>query len=256
MDILLVGDSCQDVFCYGRSERLCPEAPVPVFIPENSVTAGGMIHNVAYHLSQMGVEYSLRTGNSRSVKTRFIDKKTNHMFMRLDEHDMCFEGFDAKPFLQNHHYDAVIISDYGKGYLCQYAIEWLIGNVEYSFVDTKKKLGSWLKDATFVKINALEWKLSGSDEVQGILHHNLVVTEGEGGCRFQGVVYRPRHVEDVVDTSGAGDVFLAGLAAKYLECKSAGDAIHYAMKAAGQVVKVRGVKVELNLLNVEKVEIL
>ena len=177
MKVLLVGDSCKDVFCYGKSERMCPEAPVPVFIPEESVIAGGMIHNVAYHLSQMGVEYDLRTGNSRSVKTRFIDKKTNHMFMRLDEHDICFEGFDVEPFLQNHHYDAVIISDYGKGFLCQYAITWLIRNIEYSFVDTKKKLGSWIKDATFVKINALEWKKSKSSELAKTLHHNLIVTE-------------------------------------------------------------------------------
>ena len=29
--ILVIGESCLDVFHYGECERLCPEAPVPVF---------------------------------------------------------------------------------------------------------------------------------------------------------------------------------------------------------------------------------
>jgi len=31
MKILVIGDSCTDVFIYGDIERVCPEAPVPVF---------------------------------------------------------------------------------------------------------------------------------------------------------------------------------------------------------------------------------
>jgi len=34
MKILVIGDSCKDVFIYGKANRLCPEAPVPVFIPQ------------------------------------------------------------------------------------------------------------------------------------------------------------------------------------------------------------------------------
>ena len=33
MTILIVGDSCIDVFIYGEITRLSPEAPVPVFNP-------------------------------------------------------------------------------------------------------------------------------------------------------------------------------------------------------------------------------
>ena len=32
--ILVVGESCLDVFTYGDVERLSPEAPVPVFKPK------------------------------------------------------------------------------------------------------------------------------------------------------------------------------------------------------------------------------
>ena len=31
--ILIIGDSCKDVFVYGEISRLSPEAPVPVFNP-------------------------------------------------------------------------------------------------------------------------------------------------------------------------------------------------------------------------------
>ncbi len=247
MKILVVGDSCTDVFRYGSAARMCPEAPVPVFVPEQEISCGGMIHNVVYHLSQMGVEYDLEHCKTESTKTRFIDTKTNQMLMRLDENDGCLEPFNPSEFLQGRHYDAVIISDYGTGYLSQEAIEYLLRTIKYSFVDTKKRLGDWLSYATFVKINVVEWELSRTPETWKALRHNLVVTNGAAGCKFGSVSYKPKHVETVVDTSGAGDVFLAGLAAKYLECRDAGEAIRYANDAASQVVKVRGVRTNLNL---------
>ena len=33
MKILVVGDSCIDIFIYGEIDRISPEAPVPVFKP-------------------------------------------------------------------------------------------------------------------------------------------------------------------------------------------------------------------------------
>lgn len=247
MKILVVGDSCKDVFRYGRAERMCPEAPVPVFVPAESVSVGGMIHNVAYHLSQMGVEYDLTHSETESTKTRYIDKKTNHMLMRLDENGGCDKPFDVKGFLQDRYYDAVVISDYATGFLSSYDIQYLIGNIEYSFVDTKKRLGTWLSSATFVKINLVEWELSKSDEIEEALKHNLIVTKGADGCTHGNISYKPKDVETVVDTSGAGDVFLAGLAAKYLEGQDVNESIRYAQAAARQVVKVRGVRTKLNL---------
>ena len=42
MRILVVGDSCEDVFVYGKVNRLTPEAPVPVFNPTVTKTNDGM----------------------------------------------------------------------------------------------------------------------------------------------------------------------------------------------------------------------
>ena len=44
--VLVVGDSCTDVFIYGIIERVSPEAPVPVFNPIKETSNGGMASNV------------------------------------------------------------------------------------------------------------------------------------------------------------------------------------------------------------------
>ena len=33
MRFLVIGDSCVDIFRYGKVNRLAPEAPVPIIIP-------------------------------------------------------------------------------------------------------------------------------------------------------------------------------------------------------------------------------
>ena len=40
--ILVIGDACIDEFVYGKCTRLCPDAPVPVFIPLETIRNGGM----------------------------------------------------------------------------------------------------------------------------------------------------------------------------------------------------------------------
>ena len=53
---LVIGDSCLDSFVYGKSTRLCPDTPVPVFTPIRRVTNSGMAGNVFVNLENMGAE--------------------------------------------------------------------------------------------------------------------------------------------------------------------------------------------------------
>ena len=46
MKILIIGESCMDIFHYGICKRLTPEAPVPVFNSTNIIKNGGMAMNV------------------------------------------------------------------------------------------------------------------------------------------------------------------------------------------------------------------
>ncbi len=46
MKVLVIGDSCKDVFVYGSCDRMAPAAPVPVFIPQYLKDNKGMAGNV------------------------------------------------------------------------------------------------------------------------------------------------------------------------------------------------------------------
>ena len=87
--VLVVGETCRDIFNYGVCDRLCPEAPVPIFKPYETIENPGMAMNVQKNIASMGVKVNLITNkNWRSItKTRQIDQRTNHMFIRIDKND-------------------------------------------------------------------------------------------------------------------------------------------------------------------------
>ena len=59
MKILVIGDSCKDIFIYGKIERLSPEAPVPVIMPTFQKDNPGMAANVVANLEALGAEVDL-----------------------------------------------------------------------------------------------------------------------------------------------------------------------------------------------------
>ena len=90
MKILVIGDSCHDVFVYGKCDRICPEAPVPVFTPKETKTNGGMARNVYNNIKSLvneNIEVSLVTNTNLITKTRYVDYKTNQMLLRIDDDD-------------------------------------------------------------------------------------------------------------------------------------------------------------------------
>src|SRR5689334_22475290 len=145
MKILVIGDSCKDVFVYGICERICPEAPVPVFSPKGSKSNFGMAYNVYNNLKALGVdELGIVTNeNDQPLKTRFVDSTSNQMVLRVDENDKVKRiDFDTLSSINFSNYHAVVISDYNKGYLNESDIEFIasecrVNNVP-TFLDTKK----------------------------------------------------------------------------------------------------------------------
>ena len=75
MRILVVGDSCKDVFVYGKVTRLTPEAPVPVFNPTVTKTNDGMARNVSKNVEALGVSISTITNPNSIRKVRYVDDK-------------------------------------------------------------------------------------------------------------------------------------------------------------------------------------
>jgi D-beta-D-heptose 7-phosphate kinase/D-beta-D-heptose 1-phosphate adenosyltransferase len=148
-NILVVGDIILDKYIQGSVSRISPEAPVPIVLENNSFCTPGGAANVALNLKGLGANASLvgRIGadaegkvlkqqlNKKKLNTRgvFIDNRLPTIYktrviaqhqqvVRIDREEVGRPGkkeiFERiRRFIEKNieAYDAVIISDYGKG---------------------------------------------------------------------------------------------------------------------------------------------
>ncbi len=241
MKILVIGDSCKDVFIYGNIIRLSPEAPVPVFNPRREVENDGMAKNVANNVKALGVDVVTITNPNSIRKIRYVDHKSNQLVLRVDEHDYC-QRIDSNLLndIQNNHFDSIIISDYCKGFLEEDDIKFICENNKNVFIDTKKKLDMWVNDATYLKINSLEYEENKDFFDNNSIIEKTIVTKGNEGCLFKSKIYPTEDVQ-VKDISGAGDTFLAGLVVEYLKSNDIFKSIKFAQECTKIVVQKHGV---------------
>jgi len=241
MKILVIGDSCTDVFVYGQIDRLCPEAPVPTFQPVSQKENGGMARNVKNNLVALGADVHIISNDNGMKKVRYVDTNSNQMIMRLDENDVCgrIENLRDMSFSD---YDAIVISDYDKGFLHVDDIQYICEKYEDVFIDTKKEIDDWIMNVKYIKINSIEY----NNNVKYIkrndnwLKDKLIVTRGKYGCEFNGNMF---DVEDVPikDVSGAGDTFLSALVVEYIKSQDIIKSIRFAQKCTTMVVQKQGV---------------
>ena len=243
--ILVIGDSCNDVFVYGKSIRLSPDAPVPVFNPTEQIENGGMGLNVKANIISLGVECDIIDQKEKIKKTRYVDKKTNHTFLRVDTGEDSILRVTCNQLEQIKNYSAIIISDYNKGFLHEEDIKYICDNHPLVFLDTKKHIGTFCKNATFIKINEVEYNESCLELSKDYYKNNLIVTLGSSGCKFTEKIYPVGSVQ-VKDMSGAGDTFIAGLVVNYLKTFNIEEAIKFANVCATSVVQRRGVAIVNN----------
>ena len=59
MKVLLLGDSCEDEYIYGRCNRMSPEAPVPVLRVTEEEMKLGMAANICHNIYSLGGKSSL-----------------------------------------------------------------------------------------------------------------------------------------------------------------------------------------------------
>jgi len=246
MKVLVIGDACEDVYVYGKCDRLAPEAPVPVFKKVHEKRNGGMALNVLNNLEALGVECKILHNNENIEKTRYVDTQTNHIFIRIDSDEDNIQRIDkeflTKEFLNQ--YKAVVISDYDKGFLAEEDIEKICFYHPLTFMDTKKKLGRWAEDCKWIKINEPEYEATRDliQERMYVFDDKLIVTLGSHGCRYQEETYPVGKVE-IKDLVGAGDTFLAGFVSKYLENRDVEESLKFANDCATIVVQQKGVNI-------------
>ena len=259
MKIVLFGDACLDVFVEGDCSRLSPEAPVAVLNPTSRTETPGMGGNVLANLRSLsqifpGWLFDVYLPDALPTKTRYVDQKTGHHFVRIDEPEIVTPisstGLAFKAVL-NGTPDAVVVSDYAKGFLSGYTIG-IIG--EYCqkalipcFLDTKRILGPWAKGA-ILKINHAELQANLSAGVRPWEHVSAcIVTNGALGMDLYGPSGEISHhvqgpVVEVRDGAGCGDTVLAALVVAYLENGfDLKGAMAWADKAGRVAVSKRGV---------------
>ena len=245
MKFLVIGETCSDRFCYGKASRLCPEAPAPVFVPENGINNLGMATNVYRNIvaidedTNKDIPYKnqidLFTNEAKGHKTRYVDTESNQMFLRVDTdtYPHCGELPD-----NIEEYDAVVVSDYDKGFLTENNLREIARRSQLSFLDTKKHFNiDWSDHFTFIKINEKEFLENGWKHRAD----NIIVTKASKGCWYNHRDYEINKPSDVRDVSGAGDTFLAALSYAYAATKNIETAIILAQDCCQKVIRKKGI---------------
>ena len=289
--ILVIGDIILDEYLKGSVSRVSPEAPVPVLKPEGRELRLGGASNVAANVKALGSKVELvgvvgrdETGKElrsllkdASIKSSLTssDKTTIHklrllagqqQLLRLDieQNFDRKEWFSIKKFFSKKlkNFDAVIVSDYGKGTL--HDVPFIIQQAKKRdipvFIDPKGNNFNKYKGAYIITPNYLEF----STEVGGVKNEQdlntkaknmikklslqgLLITRGQDGITLfkkeGGKVNRsdfPTVARDVFDVSGAGDTVIASLAAAQSSGMTLEDSVKLANAAAGIVVGKSG----------------
>lgn len=224
MRILVIGDVCIDEYRYGEIRRVNPESTAPLLNFQDSEEKMGMAFNVAQNLKAFGADVTLSVSQEISRKIRYIDRRTGEHILRVDQ-DVEAQPYNFSVPLKD--FDAIVISDYNKGFVWNETIKELRHQFKGAiYMDTKKRNLADFPDI-YIKINQRE--LYDSKSLPEPQH--LIVTYGAKGCGYRDKVYPAKPIE-VVDVCGAGDVFLAAMVVKHLETGDMGIALPFANEKA------------------------
>ena len=242
LKILVVGDAIDDIYHFGRVDRMSPEAPVPVFVEERIERRPGGAWNVATQLAALGcqVDVSFCFDNDITEKHRYM--VGSHQLLRVDFDRCCPADL---PALEGLH--AIVISDYAKGACTPEVCQEVIASGVPVIVDPKDYLWWKYRGSRVICPNHLELldHLTYCDSNGGTwpawVADHLVVKRGAAGLSLysegdpRGTDY-PSTARHVFDVTGAGDTVTAVIAA----CVAKGIALPTACKlanlAAGYVV--------------------
>lgn len=289
--VLVVGDVMLDRYWFGDVSRISPEAPVPVAkIERNEYRAGGAA-NVARNIAALGGQVSLLSvvGDdeaaddlenlliqsgidshlhrsreiSTTVKLRVLAR--NQQLIRLDfedKPDQTVLSGVAQEFAQLlPEFDAVILSDYGKGVLSEVSSMIALARSagKSVLIDPKGNDYDKYHGATLLTPNRAELKeVSGSWADENELMHKaqslrerlaleaLLLTRSEEGMslyRTGQIDHQPTRAQEVYDVSGAGDTVIATMGLCLAAGLSLTEAMHTANAAAGVVVAKLGTAV-------------
>jgi D-beta-D-heptose 7-phosphate kinase/D-beta-D-heptose 1-phosphate adenosyltransferase len=245
--ILVIGESCEDVYIYTKSDRLSPEAPVPILKVIKEVKSGGMALNVRNNLESINRDafVVVMTNDKKITKTRYVDFKSNHTFIRIDDGEEFLDKFNISnigSYILNNT-DLIIISDYNKGFLSDKDIVDICKLNKPTLLDTKRKLTKEILDVvSYVKLNESEYD-NNEDIIDDEYLGKVIITMGGDGVLYHNRKYQQKENMRTIDVSGAGDTFTAAFGLKILETNDIEESIFFANEMSSLVVKKRGTSV-------------
>lgn len=239
--VLVVGDAIIDSYHFGRVDRMCPEAPVPVFVTELVVERQGGAANVKAQLQALAC---LTRGHflprwSRTVKTRYMVGQ--HMIMRHDHDTGILEAPTQQSYkelaaLLVDSYDVIVLSDYAKGWVTPQMAKMCIDSGIKVIVDPKGP--SWAKYSGAYLICPNDREMFEAEQ-EAALIPNCLWKRGAAGMDLYTDLAKhhiPARAKHVYDVTGAGDTVVAVVAAAVAVGCSLLEAATLASIAAGYVV--------------------
>lgn len=243
MKVLVIGESCLDVFIVGSTSRRSPEGPHLILNPTSNKLNSGMAGNTYENIKALNNEWDINLVSQKTeiIKKRFVDEESNTILLRVDENDNArrIENIEA---LNISSYDAVVVSDYNKGFLTEPDLEYIGSNAKISFLDSKKQIDKWAENYSFIKINRKEFEYQKNKDY--IKNLNLIVTLGKEGCKVFPSNKQFKYKEaELRDQAGLGDSFLAGFVSEYLTSKNIEEACKFANKVSYCAACRKGVSI-------------
>ncbi|MDD3506481.1 MAG: D-glycero-beta-D-manno-heptose-7-phosphate kinase, partial [Sulfurimonas sp.] len=288
-NILVIGDLMIDHYLWGSCERISPEAPVQVVDISKETTVLGGAGNVINNLKALGANVSVssvigdddngieliemlqkigvNTDKIITQKERKTSKKSrviasSQQVLRYDKeskdqiHKAQADKILNSLFGMIDKFDAVILSDYGKGvlsdYLCQEVIALCNKNRIKVLVDPKgsdyaRYSGAYLltpnkKEA----IQATKIEIKDTKTLQEALKKlkqdcnlaiSLITLSEDGIATYEDAMkVFPTVAKEVFDVTGAGDTVIASIAFALSAGRNIEEAAAFANLAAGVVV--------------------
>jgi len=276
MSILIIGDVGVDDIILGNTNRIAPESPIPITLVTDHTRSLGMAGNVAANCAtiftkttlitawdktdEVGITLAKKLTSKKNINLHIYDspnrpvtvktriKTGNHYIARFDiENTSPITDNTANAILEDlykniRQYNAIIISDYGKGLLTESLTKQIvsIANKHNIFVaiDPKGVDYSKYRGATLIKPNALEAQMymqeQLSTENDWINYENKILDEclctyilttlSEKGMRIayqdpttNKIIRHYKQIEpsSVTDVCGCGDTIIVATI-KYL----------------------------------------